>query len=62
MEEGAATTGADVRPQDWRVVRDIFVADTDAEAKDWVRSEPVGRPLDTSRTSRCSARSTGRST
>ena len=37
-EEGAATTGAKTDRNDWRVVRDIFVAETDAEAKDWVRN------------------------
>lgn len=37
-EEGAASTGAPTDRNDWRVVRDIFVAETDAEAKDWVRN------------------------
>ena len=38
MEEGAASTGRSCDRQDWRVVRDVFVAETDAEAKEWVRS------------------------
>ena len=37
-EEGAATTGTVTDRNDWRVVRDIFVAETDEEAKDWVRN------------------------
>jgi alkanesulfonate monooxygenase SsuD/methylene tetrahydromethanopterin reductase-like flavin-dependent oxidoreductase (luciferase family) len=38
MEEGAASAGRTCDRQDWRVIRDVFVADTDAEAKAWVRS------------------------
>jgi alkanesulfonate monooxygenase SsuD/methylene tetrahydromethanopterin reductase-like flavin-dependent oxidoreductase (luciferase family) len=38
MEEGAASAGRTCDRQDWRVIRDIFVAETDAEAKQWVRS------------------------
>jgi alkanesulfonate monooxygenase SsuD/methylene tetrahydromethanopterin reductase-like flavin-dependent oxidoreductase (luciferase family) len=38
MEEGAASAGRGCDRQDWRVIRDVFVADTDAEAKAWVRS------------------------
>ena len=50
MEEGAATTGAQTDRNDWRVVRDIFVAETDAEAKDWVRNGNHAAALGASRT------------
>ena len=33
IEEGAASTGATCSRQDWRVIRDIVVADTDKEAR-----------------------------
>jgi alkanesulfonate monooxygenase SsuD/methylene tetrahydromethanopterin reductase-like flavin-dependent oxidoreductase (luciferase family) len=33
IEEGAASTGATCDRQDWRVIRDIVVADTDKEAR-----------------------------
>jgi alkanesulfonate monooxygenase SsuD/methylene tetrahydromethanopterin reductase-like flavin-dependent oxidoreductase (luciferase family) len=38
MEEGAASAGRGCDRQDWRDIRDVFVAETDAEAKEWVRS------------------------
>jgi alkanesulfonate monooxygenase SsuD/methylene tetrahydromethanopterin reductase-like flavin-dependent oxidoreductase (luciferase family) len=38
MEEGAASAGRPCSRRDWRVIRDIFVADTDDAAKDWVRN------------------------
>ncbi len=34
VEEGAARTGRTPRRSDWRIVRDVFVADTDAEARE----------------------------
>jgi alkanesulfonate monooxygenase SsuD/methylene tetrahydromethanopterin reductase-like flavin-dependent oxidoreductase (luciferase family) len=37
-EEGAQAGGHQVSRRGWRVVRDVFVADTDAEARDWVRN------------------------
>jgi alkanesulfonate monooxygenase SsuD/methylene tetrahydromethanopterin reductase-like flavin-dependent oxidoreductase (luciferase family) len=38
MEEGAASAGRSCDREDWRVIRDVFVAETDAEARQWVRS------------------------
>ena len=38
MEEGAAAGGKTANRADWRVVRDVVIADTDAEAQDWVRN------------------------
>ncbi len=40
VEEGAASTGRTCSRGDWRVIRDIFVAEGDREAKDWVRNSP----------------------
>jgi alkanesulfonate monooxygenase SsuD/methylene tetrahydromethanopterin reductase-like flavin-dependent oxidoreductase (luciferase family) len=37
-EEGAASTGRTCNRRDWRVVREIFVAETDKEAREWVRN------------------------
>lgn len=38
FEEGAATTGKPAHRKDWRLIREMYVADTDKEAKDWVRN------------------------
>lgn len=44
MEEGAAAAGRPEPDRDtWRVVRDVVVAETDQEAKDWVRDGLMGR-------------------
>jgi alkanesulfonate monooxygenase SsuD/methylene tetrahydromethanopterin reductase-like flavin-dependent oxidoreductase (luciferase family) len=40
MEEGAASAGRTCSRKDWRVIRDVFVADSDREAKAWVRGSP----------------------
>jgi alkanesulfonate monooxygenase SsuD/methylene tetrahydromethanopterin reductase-like flavin-dependent oxidoreductase (luciferase family) len=37
MEEGAAAAGRTCSRNDWRVIRTVFVAETDAEARKWVR-------------------------
>lgn len=37
MEEGAEAGGRTADREDWRVVRDVVVAETDEEAKEWVR-------------------------
>lgn len=38
MEEGAASAGRTCDRADWRVIRDVFVAETDREARAWVKS------------------------
>ena len=42
VEEGAASTGARCDRDDWHVVREVFVADTDKAAKEWVRQSHWG--------------------
>ena len=43
VERGAARTGLSCDRSDWRVVRDIFVAETDEEARRWVKEGNMGR-------------------
>ena len=43
IEEGAASTGATCNRQDWRVIRDIVVADTDKEARQLAADSLMGR-------------------
>ncbi len=38
MMEGAASAGRTCDRNDWRVIRDVFVAETDEEARNWVKS------------------------
>ena len=45
VEEGAARTGRTPRRGDWRVVREVFVADTDAEARRWSAGDMMGRMM-----------------
>jgi alkanesulfonate monooxygenase SsuD/methylene tetrahydromethanopterin reductase-like flavin-dependent oxidoreductase (luciferase family) len=45
VEEGAAETGRIAQRSDWRVVRDVFVADTDEEAFRWAAAS-MGRMAD----------------
>jgi alkanesulfonate monooxygenase SsuD/methylene tetrahydromethanopterin reductase-like flavin-dependent oxidoreductase (luciferase family) len=42
VEEGAQSAGISCDRADWHVIREVFVAETDREAKDWVRSSPFG--------------------
>jgi alkanesulfonate monooxygenase SsuD/methylene tetrahydromethanopterin reductase-like flavin-dependent oxidoreductase (luciferase family) len=42
-EEGAAVSARPTERRDWRVVRDVFVAETDEEAREWVRSGNLAR-------------------
>lgn len=43
VEEGAARTGRTADRSDWRIVREIFVAETDAEAKRFCSGDMMGR-------------------
>lgn len=43
VEEGAASTGRSCDRADWRVVRDVFVAESDEEARKWVREGNMAR-------------------
>ena len=43
VERGAASSGRTCDRSDWRVVRDVFVAETDEEARKWVREGNMGR-------------------
>jgi alkanesulfonate monooxygenase SsuD/methylene tetrahydromethanopterin reductase-like flavin-dependent oxidoreductase (luciferase family) len=43
VERGAASTGRPCDRRDWRVVRDVFVAESDAEARKWVREGNMAR-------------------
>jgi len=43
VEEGAARTGRTPRRSDWRIVRDVFVADTDAEAREQCLASGLAR-------------------
>ena len=43
VEEGAQKTGKQPSRRDWRVVRDIYVADTDAQAQDEALNGMLGR-------------------
>ena len=43
VERGAAKTGKSCDRRDWRVVRDVFVAETDEEARKWVREGNMAR-------------------
>jgi alkanesulfonate monooxygenase SsuD/methylene tetrahydromethanopterin reductase-like flavin-dependent oxidoreductase (luciferase family) len=43
VERGAASTGRSCHRRDWRVVRDVFVAESDAEARKWVREGNMAR-------------------
>lgn len=45
VEEGAEKTGRTPRRSDWRIVREIFVADTDAEARRWSAGSHMGRMM-----------------
>jgi alkanesulfonate monooxygenase SsuD/methylene tetrahydromethanopterin reductase-like flavin-dependent oxidoreductase (luciferase family) len=45
VEEGAAQAGRVAQRSDWRVVRDVFVADTDEDAIRWA-AESMGRMAD----------------
>lgn len=45
VEEGAARTGKRALRSDWRVVREIFVADTDEEARRWSARSHMGRMM-----------------
>jgi alkanesulfonate monooxygenase SsuD/methylene tetrahydromethanopterin reductase-like flavin-dependent oxidoreductase (luciferase family) len=43
VERGAASTGRRCDRGDWRVVRDVFVAESDDEARKWVREGNMAR-------------------
>jgi alkanesulfonate monooxygenase SsuD/methylene tetrahydromethanopterin reductase-like flavin-dependent oxidoreductase (luciferase family) len=43
VEEGAARSGRRPRRSDWRIVRDVFVADTDAEAREQCLASGLAR-------------------
>ncbi len=43
VERGAASAGRSCDRNDWRVVRDVFVAETDDEARKWVREGNMAR-------------------
>jgi len=43
VERGAASAGRSCDRSDWRVVRDVFVAETDDEARKWVREGNMAR-------------------
>ena len=43
VERGAASARRSCDRGDWRVVRDVFVAETDAEARKWVREGNMAR-------------------
>lgn len=43
VERGAASTGRTCNRADWRVVRDVFVAESDDEARKWVREGNMAR-------------------
>ena len=45
VEEGAARTGKTPHRRDWRIVREIFVAETDAEARRWSADNMMGRMM-----------------
>lgn len=45
VEEGAARTGKTPHRSDWRVVREVLVADTDAEAHRWSAGSHMGRMM-----------------
>ena len=45
VEEGAARTGRTPSRADWRLVREVFVADTDAEAERWSVGSHLGRMM-----------------
>ncbi len=43
VEEGAASTGRTCDRADWRVIRDVFVGESDTEARDFVRDSLQAR-------------------
>jgi alkanesulfonate monooxygenase SsuD/methylene tetrahydromethanopterin reductase-like flavin-dependent oxidoreductase (luciferase family) len=43
VEAGAARSGRTVSRRDWRMVREVFVADTDEEARRWSVGDMMGR-------------------
>lgn len=43
VERGAAKTGRSCNRRDWRVVRDVFVAESDEAARKWVREGNMAR-------------------
>ena len=43
IEEGAQRTGRTPSRADWRLVRDVYVADSDAEARDLALNGMLGR-------------------
>ncbi|MBI3326203.1 MAG: LLM class flavin-dependent oxidoreductase, partial [Nitrospinae bacterium] len=43
VEEGAKRTGLTPSRKDWRIVRDVYVADTDGEAQDAALNGMIGR-------------------
>jgi alkanesulfonate monooxygenase SsuD/methylene tetrahydromethanopterin reductase-like flavin-dependent oxidoreductase (luciferase family) len=45
IEEGAARSGRTPRRADWRIEREVFVADTDAEAERWCLQGNMGRMM-----------------
>ena len=45
VEAGAAKTGRKPNRQDWRLVREVFVADTDAEAWNLSAGDMMGRMM-----------------
>jgi len=45
VEEGARRSGRTPHRSDWRVVREVFVADTDAEARRWSVGDMMGRMM-----------------
>jgi alkanesulfonate monooxygenase SsuD/methylene tetrahydromethanopterin reductase-like flavin-dependent oxidoreductase (luciferase family) len=42
VEEGAESAGLPCDRADWHVIREVHVAETDQEAKEWVRTSPFG--------------------
>lgn len=45
IAEGAARTGRTPSRNDWRIVREVFVAETDAEARRWSAGDMMGRMM-----------------
>ena len=45
VEEGAARVGRTAKRADWRLVREVLVADTDKEAMRWAAEGPMGRMM-----------------
>lgn len=45
IKQGAESTGRTPSRQDWRILREVFVAETDAEARRWAVDGPMGQAI-----------------